>query len=350
MNYARQPDGLSARIERDRGAERVPLKHGRTARIFFTLGNVFTFGRYIHRETATPELSERMELARRVSYHTQFLSEVAKSSPQTDVAWDVSMVRQSLQFLADDGSTAGKDAARAAGAIFEKTNDDETRRLSLDALSTINSQAARKELLRLFQLQPAQSELRADIAARCDGPYRKTIESTPKKRSCCLVSSANSKKPLAISSFQFSIFMSMRKSRRPTMQNENCAVVHCKQEVRRPAPAIGQVPPARSGCCSALLDGPSSQAQTKRVVILKVDGLPYDMVDRFVQERDPLTGKSRLPWFDYIFIPTVRASRTLRSRNEPARRRHGRWSIPASICKSRAMSSSIATSCTPTIT
>jgi hypothetical protein len=25
------------------------------------------------------------------------------------------------------------------------------------------------------------------------------------------------------------------------------------------------------------------------------------MVDRFVQERDPLTGKSRLPWFDYIF-------------------------------------------------
>lgn len=45
----------------------------------------------------------------------------------------------------------------------------------------------------------------------------------------------------------------------------------------------------------------STQAQTKRVVLLKVDGLPYDMVDRFVHERDPLTGKSRLPWFDYIF-------------------------------------------------
>ena len=50
-----------------------------------------------------------------------------------------------------------------------------------------------------------------------------------------------------------------------------------------------------------LLFGATSQAQTKRVVILKVDGLPYDMVDRFVQERDPLTGKSRLPWFDHIF-------------------------------------------------
>ncbi len=45
----------------------------------------------------------------------------------------------------------------------------------------------------------------------------------------------------------------------------------------------------------------SAQAQAKRVVILKVDGLPYDTIDRFVRERDPQSGKSRLPWFDYIF-------------------------------------------------
>jgi len=43
------------------------------------------------------------------------------------------------------------------------------------------------------------------------------------------------------------------------------------------------------------------QAQARRVVILKVDGLPFDTVDRFVRERDPQTGKSRLPWFDHIF-------------------------------------------------
>jgi type I phosphodiesterase/nucleotide pyrophosphatase len=50
-----------------------------------------------------------------------------------------------------------------------------------------------------------------------------------------------------------------------------------------------------------LLLATSVAAQAKRVVILKVDGLPYDSVDRFVRERDPQTGKSRLPWFDYIF-------------------------------------------------
>ena len=41
--------------------------------------------------------------------------------------------------------------------------------------------------------------------------------------------------------------------------------------------------------------------QTKRVVTIQCDGLPYDLVDRFVRERDPRTGKSQLPWFDYIF-------------------------------------------------
>src|SRR5581483_1693958 len=31
------------------------------------------------------------------------------------------------------------------------------------------------------------------------------------------------------------------------------------------------------------------------------DGLPGDLVDRYVRERDPVTGKSRLPWIDLVF-------------------------------------------------
>ena len=45
----------------------------------------------------------------------------------------------------------------------------------------------------------------------------------------------------------------------------------------------------------------SCSAQAKRVVIVKVDGLPYDLLDRFVKERDPRTGKSQLPWIERIF-------------------------------------------------
>src|SRR5215213_7532969 len=42
-------------------------------------------------------------------------------------------------------------------------------------------------------------------------------------------------------------------------------------------------------------------AQTKRIVVIKCDGLPYDVVDRFVKQRDPQSGKSLLPWIDHIF-------------------------------------------------
>src|SRR5258705_12905601 len=50
-----------------------------------------------------------------------------------------------------------------------------------------------------------------------------------------------------------------------------------------------------------ILAGRPCVAQVKRIVLIKCDGLPYDVVDRFVKERDPRTGKSALPWIDYIF-------------------------------------------------
>ena len=39
----------------------------------------------------------------------------------------------------------------------------------------------------------------------------------------------------------------------------------------------------------------------KRVVMIKIDGLPGYYVDRFVKQRDPDTGKSVLPWFEEVF-------------------------------------------------
>ena len=45
----------------------------------------------------------------------------------------------------------------------------------------------------------------------------------------------------------------------------------------------------------------TSLAQAKRLVVVKCDGLPYDVVDRYVKQRDPQSGKSVLPWIDYIF-------------------------------------------------
>ncbi|MBV9958451.1 MAG: alkaline phosphatase family protein, partial [Acidobacteria bacterium] len=41
--------------------------------------------------------------------------------------------------------------------------------------------------------------------------------------------------------------------------------------------------------------------QARRLVVVKVDGLPYHMIDRFVHERNPRTGKSQLPWMEHVF-------------------------------------------------
>lgn len=166
VDFARRPDGLPAKVERDRREEMVPLQHGSVGRFFINLGNVLSFGRYVHREDVTPELSERLELARRVERHTNFLVEVAKSSPQTEVAWDISTVKRSLQFLADRGAGRNGSAARAAALIFQRTNDGDARRLCLAALSKINSKTARNEFLRLYHEEPPQSEWRAAIAER----------------------------------------------------------------------------------------------------------------------------------------------------------------------------------------
>src|SRR5688572_27202664 len=39
----------------------------------------------------------------------------------------------------------------------------------------------------------------------------------------------------------------------------------------------------------------------RRLVVIKADGLPHDLVDEIVRERDPRTGKSRLPWIQHVF-------------------------------------------------
>lgn len=51
----------------------------------------------------------------------------------------------------------------------------------------------------------------------------------------------------------------------------------------------------------SLFSASPSLAQVKRLVLLKVDGLSYSILDSAVRERNPRTGKSQLPWIDYVF-------------------------------------------------
>jgi hypothetical protein len=166
IEYAQRENGLPAKIERDRRAEMTPLVHGPGTRFLFGLANVVSFGRYVHREKATPELVERMELARRVEYHTRFLQQVAKSSPEAEIVWNMNDVRASLKFLSDRSDAVKGSTAKAASQLFERTNDDETREMCLDLLSRIRDKTARNEMLRMYRQQDSQSAWRAALAER----------------------------------------------------------------------------------------------------------------------------------------------------------------------------------------
>lgn len=151
MAYAKKDDGLAAKVERDRRAELLPLEHGRNARIFFRVLNVLSFGNYVHREEETANMEERLDIARRLDHHTKFLNQVAKSTAEVDITWNLDDIRKSLQFIAEHGEKAGGQAVSAATRIFSRTRDDETRRACLDSLSRISSPKARTELMKISQ-------------------------------------------------------------------------------------------------------------------------------------------------------------------------------------------------------
>ena len=169
LAYAQRADGLPAKLDRDRRAEMVPLEHGQTEQILLRLANILSFGKYTHREKATPEMVARLDVTRRLAYHTRFLRRVAKSTPQVEVAWNLDEVKRSLQFLAQHAAAADSGAATAAARIFTRTEDDETRRACLYSLSMMNTRKARDELLRLSEdrrVDPGWKELIASYLSK----------------------------------------------------------------------------------------------------------------------------------------------------------------------------------------
>jgi hypothetical protein len=174
LAYARRPDGLARKIDRDRRAEMGKLVHRGAQQALFRVANILSFGKYIHREKADPELEAKLDLARRFTYHTRFLREIANSSQQIDVTWDLSEVKRSLQFIVDHASEADSKSASAAATIFLRTQDDETRRFCLESLTRMTNAKAKTELLRLSQKKELDQAGKDLLISYLRGPRRQT--------------------------------------------------------------------------------------------------------------------------------------------------------------------------------
>lgn len=162
--YAQRPDGLPARLDRDRREEMVPLKHGRTEQVMLRLANLLSLGLYTHREESTPELQAQLDIKRQLAFHERFLREVAKSSPQIEVVWKIEDVRRSLRYIAEHGSDATDKTASVAARIFKRTQDEEARALALNGLYRINNETAKKELLSIYRDQKIEARWRTQTA------------------------------------------------------------------------------------------------------------------------------------------------------------------------------------------
>ncbi len=162
LAYAKSPKGLPAKLNSDRRAELVAHNHEKVERVLFRLANILSFGKYTHREKESPQVEARLDISRRLNFHSRFLRQVAQSSPQIDVVWNLDDVKRSLRFIAEHGSSADARAISATAKIFSQTQDNETRRTCLESLSRIDNPRARKELIRISQnkdLDPAWKQL-----------------------------------------------------------------------------------------------------------------------------------------------------------------------------------------------
>ncbi|HEV7395430.1 MAG TPA: hypothetical protein VGN86_02870, partial [Pyrinomonadaceae bacterium] len=148
--YAVRPDGLAVRLERERSSEAAKLVHHGFSAQMFRLANVVTLGHYTHREKITPDLRERLDKQRQLAYHVRLLREVAKSSPVVEVKWKIEKVLPSLRFVAENGSATDKEAAKAVGSIFSRTEDMVAKELCLAALKRIGNKVAMSEMARIY--------------------------------------------------------------------------------------------------------------------------------------------------------------------------------------------------------
>jgi hypothetical protein len=150
LRWARDPEGLPAKLDRERRKEMVKLAHGRRERVLFGIAHVVTLGAYTHREKATPELLASMDTNRQLQFYERYLREVAYKSARPEIDSDVAEIKRSLAFVSQHGEGAEEKTTRALSKIFSITEDEEMRSLCVTGLYRINSSAAKKQLLAIY--------------------------------------------------------------------------------------------------------------------------------------------------------------------------------------------------------
>jgi hypothetical protein len=139
VKYAEDPNGLPARLRRDRNLEATGYEHGLMARAGMRILRAASFGAYTHQEHQGAPLLADLDRERRIEHNVRFLETVARSTPQTEVVWNMDAVKGAIDQLASAGFE--QRAARVVEKILHQTNDEITRAMCERALRSLDGAA-----------------------------------------------------------------------------------------------------------------------------------------------------------------------------------------------------------------
>jgi hypothetical protein len=153
VEYAKSPEGLRLKLEKDRILEMTLAAHGGKMPLKHSILQMLSFGLYKHRVKPTPELAAKADLLRQLGYHERKIRETAYYSVRPEVDANVAALMRSLNFVAQKGQLAGGKTAKAVAKIFAGSLDDGVRTACLAGLYKISNSTARKELLAIQENQ-----------------------------------------------------------------------------------------------------------------------------------------------------------------------------------------------------
>ena len=150
LKYANSPEGLGAKLDRDRRKELDSYTKSETRRFLAAIGRLIGGGSNAASAAPDPQLTQQLAAYRRASHHMRFLEQVLGSGRDPEVAWDANSIRQSIDALSLD-APANPRAARLIAQVFANSDDFELRFACLRALRNLDVEEAHNELWRLSQ-------------------------------------------------------------------------------------------------------------------------------------------------------------------------------------------------------
>ena len=148
IQYAQSPNGLAAKLERDRRRELASYTQSRTRRMLEAFGRLFHPEPHIDAAARDPVMLAELDALRRAQYHQRFLRQLLASSPRPEVVVDVDEIQRSVDALSEMQEAALR-APQLIAQVFARSGDSELRITCLRALRRLNVEQARNELRRL---------------------------------------------------------------------------------------------------------------------------------------------------------------------------------------------------------